>query len=102
MIETERHMCVWAKEDIGMKTEVMETEVEGSTGAKTDNAGIEAEAEAVEVGAKAGTDKAEAGPWGTWLETEAEMDIVLVMRGWNLDPLAMPLTAIDVVARSTK
>ena len=102
MVETERHMCVWAKEDMSMKAEVMETEVEGSTGANTDNAGIEAEAEAVEVGAKAGTDKAEAGPRGTWPETEAGMDIVPVTRGWDLDPLAMPLTAIEVAARSTK
>ena len=81
MVETEGHMCVWAEEDMGMKTEVMEMEEEGSTGAKADNAGTEVEAEAVEAEAKAGTDKAEAGPWGTWPETEAGMDIVLVTRG---------------------
>ena len=81
MVETEEHVCVWAEEDMGMKAEVMEMEEEGSTGAKVDNAGTEVEAEGVEVGAKAGTDKAEAGPQGTWPETEAGIDIVLVMRG---------------------
>ena len=71
MVETEEHVCVWAEEDMGMKAEVMGTEEEGSIGAKVDNADAEVEVGAVEAGAKAGTDKVEAGPQGTWPEIEA-------------------------------